>query len=315
MQQFIAKFEKDIHGVLSGFDRVLFRGSLRRINHSKGMKWYLAENNILCKQYEDHVKAVSQKVKKAALEPFQQQKLLVKHVYGGDGKEQVARAFAAERGITEGDVCALSAMEMAPTFQHQQTDMVIRPRPCLTIYHYRIDPVFGWMHARIQTWFPFCIHVCINGREWLSRRMDREGLRYYRQQNCFPWIEDVPRAQQLFQEQLTVNWAEHLQPFAQRLNPLHEEIFRHYPAAYYWTAFQCEWATGIMFRPGTLARRQGRAHPSRADPCRQGPAQRRLRSIRGRRPRPVPPRPDPGRDGSPGPRPRPATRDRPRPPR
>jgi hypothetical protein len=33
--------------------------------------------------------------------------------------------------------------------------MVIRPRPCLTIYHYRIDPDFGWMHARMQTWFPF----------------------------------------------------------------------------------------------------------------------------------------------------------------
>jgi hypothetical protein len=254
MQQFIAKFEKEIQGVMSGFDRVLFRGSLRRLNHSKGMKWYLAENNILCKQYEDHVKAISQKVKKAALEPFHRQNLLVKHVYGRDDKEQIARAFAAEQGITEGDVCALSAMEMAPTFQHYKTDMVIRPRPCLTIYHYRIDPEFGWMHARMQTWFPFCTHVCINGREWLSRRMDREGLRYFRQDNCFPWVEDVPRAQQLFEEQLTVNWTERLQPFAQRLNPLHEEIFRNYPAQYYWTGYQCEWATDIMFRPGTLAR-------------------------------------------------------------
>jgi hypothetical protein len=112
MQQFIAKFEKEIQGVMSGFDRVLFRGSLRRLNHSKGMKRYLAENNILCKHYEDHVKAVSQKVKKAALEPFQQQNLLVKYVYSRDEKEKIARAFAAERGITEGDVCALSTMEM-----------------------------------------------------------------------------------------------------------------------------------------------------------------------------------------------------------
>jgi len=36
-------------------------------------------------------------------------------------------------------------------------------------------------------------------------------------------------SQQLFQEQLAVNWTERLQPFAQRLNPLHEEIFRNYP--------------------------------------------------------------------------------------
>jgi hypothetical protein len=72
MQQFIAKFEKVIQGVLSGFDRVLFRGSLLRLTHSVGMKWYLAQNHILCKHYEDHVKAVSQKVKKADLAPLQQ---------------------------------------------------------------------------------------------------------------------------------------------------------------------------------------------------------------------------------------------------
>src|SRR6266849_5947534 len=103
----------------------------------------------------------------------------------------------------------------------------------------------GSMRARIQTWFPFYIHVCIHGREWLSRRMDREGLRYFRQENCFPWVEDIPRAQPLFQEQLQVNWADLLQPFAQRLNPLHEEIFRNYPTEYYWSGFQCEWATDI----------------------------------------------------------------------
>jgi hypothetical protein len=26
------------------------------------------------------------------------------------------------------------------------------------------------------------------------------------------------------------------------------------PTAYYWTAFQCEWATDVLFRPGTLDR-------------------------------------------------------------
>jgi hypothetical protein len=254
MQQFIAKFEKDIQGVLSGFDRLLFRGTLPRLSYSAGMKLYLIQNKILCKHYEDHVKAVSQRVKNAALEPFLRQNLPVKYVYGRDDKEKIARAFAAERGITEGDVCALTTLEMAPTFQHERTEMAMRQRPCYTIYQYRLDPEFGWMHARIQTWFPFCIHVCINGREWLGRRMDREGMRYFRQDNCFPWIEDVARARQLFQEQLTVNWTGTLERFAERLNPLHREIFQNYPSTYYWTAFQCEWATDVMFRPGTLRR-------------------------------------------------------------
>ena len=110
------------------------------------------------------------------------------------------------------------------------------------------------MHARIQTWFPFYIHVCINGREWLARRMDREGLRYCRQGNCFPWIQDVQQAQRLFDEPLQTNWADRLQPFADRLNPLHAEIFRKFDAQYYWSCLQCEWASDILFRPGTLHR-------------------------------------------------------------
>ena len=111
----------------------------------------------------------------SSLAPFQQQGLLVKHVYGRDDKEQIARAVAIERGITAGDVCASTTVEMAPTFQHDKALMAMRSRPCLTIYHYRIDPESGWMHARIQAWFPFCIHVCIHGREWLSRCIDQAG--------------------------------------------------------------------------------------------------------------------------------------------
>ena len=55
-------------------------------------------------------------------------------------------------------------------------------------------------------------------------------------------------------EQLEVNWSERLQPIAERLNPLHAEIFRNFEAQYYWSSFQCEWATDVLLRPGTLER-------------------------------------------------------------
>ena len=255
MKQFIARFENQIQGSLSGFDRVVFRGLLRRLTYPAGMKMYLIQNGILCKQYEDHVKQVSQQLKQASLEPFYRQALPVKHIEDPKAdKDEIARGFAAQHGIREGNVCALTAMEISPTFQHRKTLMAVRWRPQLVIYHYQIDPQFGWMHARIQTWFPFYIHVCINGREWLARRMDAAGIRYSRQKNCFPWVEECGRVQELFDEQLRVNWPERLQPFAERLNPLHAEIFRKYRTEYYWIAFQCEWATDILFRPGRLAR-------------------------------------------------------------
>jgi len=263
MKQFIAKFESQMQGTLSGLDRVVFRGSLRRLTHPQGMKMYLIRNGLLCKEYFDHVKKVSQDLKEASLEAFHQLHLPTQFINNPKAdKDEIARAHAAKLGIREGNVCALTAMELTPTFQHEKTSMAVRYRPTLVIYHYQIDPDMGWMHARIQTWFPFYVHLCINGREWLARSMDRQGLHYFRQDNCFPWIQDISRAQQLMDQQLESNWTERLQPFAQRLNPLHEQIFQKFDAEYYWSAFQCEWASDILFKPGTLAHCAKRMQPT-----------------------------------------------------
>jgi hypothetical protein len=255
MQQFTARFGGLIQGVVSGFDRLLFRGSLRRLNHSDGMECYLRLNNILFKDYEKHVKSVSERVKAASTASLRKEHVPIEYLRRGDiDKDLRARRIAAERGVSSGDVCVLSATELAPTFQHEGTRMAVRKRPCLALYHYRIDPEFGWMYARIQTWFPFYIHIYLNGREWLARSMDREKIHYLRQDNCFPWIEDYNRAQQFLDNQLKTNWESRLAPFVHRLNPLHDEIFDKFSAAYYWTVAQCEWATDVVFQPGALER-------------------------------------------------------------
>jgi hypothetical protein len=240
MQQFIPRFQDRIQGVVSGFDRLLFRGSLRKLNHAHGMEVYLYMNGILFKDYQKHVQEISQHLKQASMAPFRQQNLPLVYLRRGDAdKDQIARRLAAERRIAEGDVCVLSAVELAPSFQHEGTRMVVRKRPSLALYQYRIDPEFGWMYARIQTWFPFTVHVYVNGREWLARQLDRAGLGYVRQDNCFPWIEDYERAQQLLDDQLKTNWSGRLSPFARRLNPLHDDIFSKFLVDYYWTVNQC----------------------------------------------------------------------------
>jgi hypothetical protein len=255
MQQFTARFRDLIQGAVSGFDRLLLRGTLRQLNHAHGMEVFLFMKGILFKDYQNYVKDVSRRVKQASIASILEQGLPVEYIRGGDAdKDLRARQVAVERGITSGDVCVLSATELAPTFEHQGTHMVIRKRPGLALYHYLIHPEFGWMFAHIQTWFPFAIHIYVNGREWLARQMDREKLAYVRQDNCFPWIANYPRAQELLDEQLKTNWEACLRPFAQRLNPLHQEIFAKFNTKYYWTVPQCEWATDIVFKPGTLAR-------------------------------------------------------------
>ena len=72
----------------------------------------------------------------------------------------------------------------------KKLELESRYRKCLFLYQYWMHPEFGFMNARIQTWFPFPIQICLNGREWLGRQMDREGIKYAAAGNCFPWIED-----------------------------------------------------------------------------------------------------------------------------
>jgi hypothetical protein len=267
MQQFIEKYGDQINGVLTGFDRLIFRGSLRRLNYgvydpglkamvATGMEEYLWQNKILFKDYQDHVKRVSERLKRVSLEPLEKQKVPVIFLRDPSAsKDEMARRIASERGVTSGLVCAISTLEPSPTFEHRGIHIIRRTRPCHVLYQYQIHPQVGWMHARIQTWFPFNIQVALNGREWLTRQMDREGMKYVQQGNCFLWLEDYTRAQELMSRQVEMNWAELLSGFAGQLSPEHESIFRQYPTSYYWTCHQSEWATDIVFREADFLKR------------------------------------------------------------
>ena len=39
-------------------------------------------------------------------------------------------------------------------------------------------------HVRIQSGPPFTVHVCVNGREWLCRELQRHGIGLTRSDNC-----------------------------------------------------------------------------------------------------------------------------------
>jgi hypothetical protein len=267
MQEFINKYRDQINGTLSGFDRLVFRGSLRRLNYgywdqqvqsmvAQGMEQYLWQSHILFKDYLDHVKQISQKVKRASVKPFESLGLPVEFLRDPSAnKDEIARAIAAKQKVESGLVCALSSVEPSPSFEHRGIHLVRRTRPCQVLYQYQIHPRVGWTYARIQTWFPFNIQVGLNGREWLARQMDQQGLKYRQQGNCFVWIEDYQEAQKLMQRQLEVDWTGLLNGFAGQLNPLHEDIFEHYPASYYWTAYQSEWATDIVFGKADFLKR------------------------------------------------------------
>ena len=168
--------------------------------------------------------------------------------------DRVARRIAARDHVQEGLIAVLSSLEPCMSYEifrnrdAKRLELVSRPRKGLALYHYLIDPVFGFMHARIQTWLPFGIQLCINGREWLARAMDRTGLAYSRRENCFARLQDVEQAQRLMDRQLELDWPAALNRIARMISPAHSAIFRDFPADYYWSVYQSEWATDLMFR-------------------------------------------------------------------
>lgn len=102
--------------------------------------------------------------------------------------------------------------------------------------------------------------------------MHDAGVEYIRQENCFPWVADYARAQTLRDEQLKTDWPRQLGAVARQLNPLHEKIFAGFPAEYYWSVAESEWATDVGFRGGVELKRlfpllveHGMLHFSSAD--------------------------------------------------
>lgn len=209
MHEFIAKHHEKIAGTLVGFDRLVFRGTLRSIVHDVGMQHYLRANHILLKEFAAHVDQVTRRLKAASLAEAEALGRPVQYLSSPQAsKEEIARDIAARDGIRAGLVCVLSCVEPCWSFEIHRNpatkhlELVPRRRQCLFLYHYWLHPRFGFMHARIQTWFPFPVQVCLNGREWLARQLDTVGLASMRQEHCVPWIADWPHAQRLMDRQL-----------------------------------------------------------------------------------------------------------------
>lgn len=254
MNQFIQRFGDKITGSLSGFDRIVVSGHLRRICYPVGMYDFLERNNVKLKDFKEYALKATNRLINRTLEIALQQKRPVEFLASGKiDKEAVAREIASKDKISEGLICVFKTQETSSSYDiawSKATDkrtLVARNRKCLHLYHYLIHPEFGFMNARIQTWFPFRIQLCLNGREWLSRKLDQANLRYHRRDNCVLWVEDFQQAQQMLDQQVRVRLERSLSAIARMLHPDHRDLFRNYPLEYYWSLPQTEWATDLIF--------------------------------------------------------------------
>ena len=104
------------------------------------------------------------------------------------------------------------------------------------------------MHVRLQTWFPFSIQIYINGREHLSKQLDKAGINYKMYDNCFTYISDVEKAQDIANKVTSKDLSDMFNYFAKKINPQLSRITEIFKTGYYWCLDQCGYATDIMFK-------------------------------------------------------------------
>lgn len=255
MQGFLKRHEDRVVGVLSGFDRLLFRGTLRCLEYQDGVEAFLATHRVLIKDFGKFAEGLSHEVKEHAKAYAQERgRPLIYLPSTTTSKEDTARRIMKEDRIEEGLICVLSCVEPCMSFsvrgsrQTKQIELVRATRKCLFLYFYFLDREFGLFHVRLQTWLPMPMQVCLNGREYLACRMRRAGIGHEQRDNCFTRIDDLPRAQKMLSDLERRQWASFLSALARRLNPLMQPKHRLRLRSYYWTIRESEYATDVIFK-------------------------------------------------------------------
>ncbi len=244
-----------ITGVLSTFDRMIFKGHILPFFQKSKRHYYLFQQKVLFKDFGTYAKRVSEVIKDNARELSAKESRPLIHLDSSRiRKEDIARKIQEEDKVKEGLICVLKGIEPCVSFdvrgskEKQKLEVVIRERKCLFLYFYYQHKEFGFMHVRLQTWFPFQIQIYTNGREWLAKRLDGEGVGYQRYDNSMVLLDDGKRAQEIAEEFLRVNFAKAFDALARQINPVLPRIKKVFSQGYYWVLDQGEYATDVLFK-------------------------------------------------------------------
>lgn len=128
MKAFVDKYEDRIHGVLSCFDRILFRGYLQIMSG-----WSIAQllwaSEVDCASVKPFLLSNAERPKARAQAMARERGWPFEHLSAKMRKEDGARKIAVRDGIHDGLVCVFSALGACRTFslrfttgQHLRTD-------------------------------------------------------------------------------------------------------------------------------------------------------------------------------------------------
>ena len=246
---FLRKHQNQIAGVLSCFDRLIFRGHLP-LSYPRGLAGFLYRQDVLFKDFKHYAPSVAERIKdhvkglvEAARAPF-------RHLPSKVRMEEEARGLVAQKGIRAGIVCGFSQLETCRTYRLAYGEG--RPRlkkdfrRCTVLYVFLMHDVLGLIHVKMQTWFPLTMQVYANGHDFVARKLDGLGIGYELDDNVFVKIDDFTAAQGCADRLAKQPWPKMLGALARQFNPLLGKELQ--GQDYYWVTDQAEYATDVVFK-------------------------------------------------------------------
>ena len=127
MDKFINQYEKEVIGYLSGFDRLVLRGTLRALAVKNGMMSYLWNVRVQLKDCGKLFLDKSKQLKEASCaQAHRQGRPVIYLASAKTDKEEQARKVAQRDGIRDGLICDLAQVEKFDQFLHQPIDVPLR---------------------------------------------------------------------------------------------------------------------------------------------------------------------------------------------
>lgn len=133
MNEFVQRHAASVIGVLSGFDRLLFRGTFRLLANARGLMNYLWTRQVLLKDFGNGSQRLTEQLRTESKQVMADAGRTVRYLAGASvSKEDLARSIARRDRITSGPVCLLEAVELCWSYEvhrsRAQKKLVLEPR-------------------------------------------------------------------------------------------------------------------------------------------------------------------------------------------
>lgn len=200
MEKFIKKFSGLVNGCITGFDRIVFKGFILPLMVAEGAMNFCRINRILNKNYKKWMMDQTSCLVKIIDEYAKDQ--------CGEGiipiptwrirKEDLAHKRQQNEQIENGLIGVWSCQESASSYRAHFCPEFGYPQlrkyqtRCKHLYFYFDHAEYGFMNIRLQTWFPYHIQICLNGRQWLRRSLEKKRIDFFAHGNKFLHLSNYP---------------------------------------------------------------------------------------------------------------------------